>query len=108
MLTKTDLTQFEKLIRKITREIVREEVENESQSIKDELSGDITRAMIKTVGEIRELKDRIKNLEIRVTKMHIDIKKEIRKFFDFHDEDINQLKKRLNEVENKVNEASIN
>lgn len=75
MLTKTDLSQI--------RKVVREEVENEAQSIKDELRSEIKMSMIRTHSEIKELKDKIKNLEIRITRMHDELKKEIRIVVDF-------------------------
>ena len=70
MLTKSDLSQI--------RKVVREEVENEAQSIKDELGAGITTSRMRIQTEINELKDRIKNLEIRVSKMHKELKKEIK------------------------------
>lgn len=68
MLTKSDLSQI--------RKVIREEVENEAQSLKDELQSDITMSRIRVQNDIGELKDRIKNLEIRVAKMHKELKNE--------------------------------
>lgn len=104
MLTKNDLSQIEKVMRKVARE----EIENEAQATRDELGGDIVSLKVSLFSELREIKDRIKNLEIRVTKVHADLKKEIRKFFDFHDEDLKHVKKRLDVVENKIEQQVLN
>lgn len=62
MLIKSDFDQI--------RRIVREEIENEAQSIKDDLGTDINHAQLRIRSEIGELKDRIKNLEIRIRRMN--------------------------------------
>ncbi|OGM20375.1 hypothetical protein A2714_00890 [Candidatus Woesebacteria bacterium RIFCSPHIGHO2_01_FULL_38_9] len=61
MLTKTDLKEI--------RKIIREEVEVESQNIKDELQADMKMNLIRTLSEIREVKDRLKNVEIKINKV---------------------------------------
>src|SRR3989344_8820144 len=70
MLTKSDLSQI--------RKVIREEVENEVRTTRTELQADITMARMRLQSEIQELKDRIKNLEIRITKMHRELKEEIK------------------------------
>lgn len=94
MLTKDDLSQI--------REIVREEVENEAQALKGELQADITMSRIRVQNDIGELKDRIKNIEIRFTKlenrivrMHKDLKNEIKMVANFLDKDNMQTLKRV-------------
>ena len=91
MLTKSDLSQI--------RKVVREEVENEAQSIKDELGSDINMSRMRIQNDINELKDRIKNLEIRVSKMHAELKKEIKAVSYFLDKDIVKTIKRVRRVE---------
>lgn len=98
MLTKNDFTLLEKLVRKV----VREEVANESEAIRDDIRGDIVSLKISLFSELREVKDRIKNLEIRLTKVRDELKAEIRKFFDFHDEDITKMKKQISKLEKQV------
>lgn len=61
MLTKTDLNQI--------RKIVREEVETESQNIKDEIQADIKMSLVRISGELSQVKDRLKNLEIKINKI---------------------------------------
>lgn len=70
MLTKTDFTEI--------RKIIREEMENEITSVKDEIQADITMSRMRVQADISELKDRMKNFEIRVTKMHKELKEEIK------------------------------
>lgn len=79
---------------KAIRKVVREEVENETNAAKDELSSDVRMSGIRVQGEIRELKDRVKNLEIRITKDHKEIKGEIKYVVEFLDkQDMNIVKK---------------
>ena len=65
MITAKDLDQLRKNIQEDTRKIVREEVENEAQAIKDELGAEITSSRMRVQKDIEELKDRVKNVEIR-------------------------------------------
>ena len=66
MLTKTDLSQIRKL--------VREEVEAEGENIRTDLGGEIKLAGIRTTQELREINDRLKNLEIITRKIQKDLK----------------------------------
>ncbi len=91
MLTKDDLVKI--------RKIVREEVENESQAIKDELGADITMSRINIQNDIRGLKDRVKSLEIRLTKMHRELKDEIKLVANFLDRENVATNKRVKRVE---------
>lgn len=91
MLTKSDLTQI--------RKIVREEVGNETQALKNELQSDISMARIRVQNDINELKDRIKNLEIRVTKMHEELKNEIKLVANFLDKENVKAIKRVERIE---------
>lgn len=63
MLTKADLKEI--------RKIVREEVETESQNIKDEIQADIKMSLVRISGELNQIKDRLKNLEIKVNKIQV-------------------------------------
>lgn len=67
MLTKTDLSQLRKL--------VREEIEAEAKNSRTEVNAEIKLAGIRTVQELRETNDRLKNLEIRLARMEKDTKK---------------------------------
>ena len=90
MLTKTDLLQITKAV----KEVVREEVGNEAQSIKDGLIQELTMSRMRVQTDIRDLGDRIKNLEVRVTKMHKDLKSEIKTVVNFLDrENLKTLKR---------------
>ncbi len=99
MLTKNDLEQIRKIIRADVREIVREEVDNETQAIKEELQADITHAQMRIRSDIDELKNRIKNLEIRVTKMHRELKEEIKLVANFLDRENVATNKRVKWIE---------
>lgn len=66
MLSKTDLNKI--------RIIIREEVETESQNIKDEIQADIKMSLVRVSGELNQIKDRLKNLEIKVNKIQKDLK----------------------------------
>lgn len=91
MLTKNDLSQI--------RKVVREEVGNETQAVRDELQSDITMSRIEIQNEARGVKDRLKNVEIRVTKMHKDLKKGIKQVTNFLDKENIKTRKRVDRVE---------
>ena len=87
MLTKSDLKEF--------RKIVREEVESESQNLKLELQGDIKISQMRILNEIGELKNRLKNLEIKVDKIQKDLKIVV----SFFDKEELRLQKRITRME---------
>ena len=64
MLTKSDLSEIQKVVKRSTKESIREEIEAEIEVLKDELQADIKMAQIRIQHDIHELKDRIKNLEM--------------------------------------------
>ncbi len=61
MLDKTDFLQI--------RKIIREEVEVESKSLQEDLRGEIKLSRIEIQKDIRDLKGKIKNLEINSNKV---------------------------------------
>jgi len=77
MLTKEDL--------KAVRAIVREEVENEVQAARDSIETKMTSDRIRVQTDVRGLTDRVKNLDIRVTKNHRELKREIKLVSNFQD-----------------------
>ena len=91
MVTKSDIATL--------RKVIREEVSNESQTIRDELGSDITTSGFHLRDEISQLTDRIKNLEIRSTKNHNEVKKEIKQVLNFLDKDNMQTRKRVIRIE---------
>lgn len=91
MLTKSDLSEI--------RKIIREEVENELNAAKDELQADISMSRMRIQNDINELTDRIKNLEIRVTKMHTELKTEIKMVSHFLDKENMETIKRVEKIE---------
>ncbi len=91
MLTKTDLSQI--------RIIVREEIENETHALKDELQADIAMARVRLQSDINTLKDRVKNLEIRVAKMHKELKAETKLVVNFLDKENIATVKRVRKIE---------
>ena len=91
MLTKNDFLQI--------RKIVRGEIEAESKSLQDDLLGEIKLSRIEIQKDIRELKSRIKNLEITTNK----IQKDIKKFVGFVDEEYLQVRKRVERLESHLN-----
>lgn len=106
MLTKDDL--------KAIRGVVREEVENETQTIKNELSSDIRMSRMSIQTDIQALKDRMKNSEIRltkidskITKMHKELKKEIKESFDFLDKSHLKNKRSIEKIENHLHLVSV-
>lgn len=60
MSTSTDFNQI--------RKIIREEIENETSSLKLDLGHDIRMSRIEIQNDIHEVKNRIKNLEIRISR----------------------------------------
>jgi len=95
MLTKSDLQQIEKIV----KTIVREEVENETQALRDDLQADIAMSRMRVQADINELKDRIKNLEIRVAKMHKDLKNEIKMVVHYLDKENMKTLRRVEKIE---------
>lgn len=72
MLAKSDLNQILNGVRKI----VREEVVAEVQSAKDDMESSLSGWRMSIQTDIRTLGDRIKNLDIRVTRNHKELKVE--------------------------------
>ena len=91
MLTKTDLSQF--------RKVIREEVETESKSLQEELQGEIKLSRIEIQKDVRGLADKIKNLEIIVSK----IRKDIKKIVNFFDQEYLGLRRRVERLEEHLN-----
>ena len=79
MATKNGSSQDYKGLLKEIRKIVREEVENEVSATKEDLDSTIRESRMQVQEDIREVGDRMKNLEIRVTKNHREVKEEIKK-----------------------------
>jgi division protein CdvB (Snf7/Vps24/ESCRT-III family) len=99
MLTNDDFVKIKKLIQETVQPIVREEVGNEIQTAKNEIQADITLSRMKVQNDIDELKNRIKNLEIRLTKVHTDLKEEIKMVSHFLDKDNMKTLKRVEKIE---------
>lgn len=106
MLTKTDLQAIDKLLGKR----VREEIEAEGKNTRDDLKSDIINFRIRIQQEIRELADRIKNLEIHMNNFEKDNKKEFLKLnkrftdlFDFLGKDQLKTLKRVERIEEHLN-----
>ena len=95
MLTKTDFLQI--------RKIIREEVETESKSLQEDLRGEIKLARIEIQKDIRDLKGKIKDLEIATGK----IQKDIKKIVGFFDEEYLQIRKRVEHLEEHLNLPSL-
>ena len=106
MLTKSDLQAIDKLI----TGRIREEVEAEGRNIRDELKGDIQESRIRIQQEIRDLSDRIKNIEIRINNFEKNSQKEFQKLnkrftdlFNFLDKDQLRTLKRVERIEEHLN-----
>ena len=97
MLTKGDLQAIRGIVKeeiqRETRGIVREEVENEVQGARDDLRSEMKLSRMRLEDSIDKLADRTKNVEIRVTKMHDELKPMKR--------DINRLKKDVHYIAGK-------
>ena len=69
VLIRSDLDQI--------REIVREEVGNETRHVREELGYDMRVSRMEIQNDIRDLQDRIKNLEVRIARMrNVDVEEE--------------------------------
>ncbi|MFH1970942.1 MAG: hypothetical protein ABIJ05_00965 [Patescibacteria group bacterium] len=88
MLTKNEFKEF--------RKIVREEIEAESENIKNELQTEMKVNMMRTVGELKELNTRVKNIEVKLNKIQKDLKYTI----DFLDKKGLKTQKRVKRLEN--------
>lgn len=102
MLTKSDIAIMEKVVKKV----VRAEIEAEGRNIRDELRSDIIESRVRIQQEIRDLADRVKNLEVRVNTAEKNNKKEFQKLnkkliklFDFLDRDQIKVTKRVEKIE---------
>ena len=95
MLTKTDLSQF--------RKVIREEVETESKSLQEELQGEIKLSRIEIQKEVRLVANKVKNLEIVISK----IQKGIKSIVNFFDQEHLQLRKRVERLEEHLNLPSL-
>ena len=91
MLTKSDLKEF--------RKIVREEVETESENTKNELQAEMKMNMVRSVGELRELNNRVKNIEVKLNKIQKDVKYTV----DFLDKEGLIIQKRVKRIEKHLN-----
>lgn len=96
MLTKTDLSAIEKIVRKVSGVVVREEIEAEGENIRSEVMSEIKLAGMRSATELREINDRLKNLEITSKKIQTDL----RKTSDFLDRENLKVVKRVDKIEN--------
>lgn len=103
MLTKSDLSQIKKLIQEETRKIVREEVEVELDDFKSSLTAELKLTRMRIEGEIGQLSNRVKNLEIASRR----IEKKLDKAIDFLDRDIMNTLKRVERIETHLKLPSI-
>lgn len=105
MLTKTDLDQIGKVVKKI----VREEVEAEIKETREDLLYEIKLVRMEFSARLDKIEDKLKDLDIRVTKIETSldkitketakIKKDIRKIIEYHDEYYIHLRKRVERIE---------
>ena len=91
MLTKTDLQQIDNIVKKR----VREEIEQEVLNAKEELQADIKMSQIRVMEEVSNVKDRLKNLEIKASQIQKDLKYAV----DFLDREFMKDQKRVNRIE---------
>jgi len=91
MLTKGDFSQIKK--------IVREEVEAEGENIRTEVMGEIKLAGMRTTTELREVNNRLKNLEISTRK----IQKDLKQTSNFLDKENLKVVKRVEKIEDHLN-----
>jgi len=52
---------------------------------------------------MREIKDRMKNVEIKINNVHKDLKKEIKQVVEFLDKEDVTLHKRISKIEKQLN-----
>ena len=110
MLTKTDLKEIDKLIKRR----VREETEAEGKNTRDVLKSDILSSRVRIQHEIKDLTDRTKNLEIRLNNFEKDTKKEFQKLnkqfidlFNFLDKDQIKTIERVKKIEKHLQLPSV-
>lgn len=102
MLTKNDLSEISKLVRRETKRTVREEVEAEGERIRSEVGGEIKLAGIRTTTELREVNTRLKDLEIKTTRVEKGVKKlrsDLKNSADFLDRENLKTVKRVQTIE---------
>lgn len=114
MLTKSDIDQIGKLVRKI----VREEVETEIRDVSDHLEARITLAKMELLNRFGKLDDRVKNVEIKVNgleKVIKDIQKRVKKTektvdiaINMFNQDDAKLQKRVEKIEEHLDLPSKN
>ena len=110
MLDKNDLQALDKLIAKR----IREEIEAEGKNTREELKSDILQSRIRIQQDIRDLTDRLKNLEIRVNNLEKETKKGFQKvnkrfteLFNFLDKDQLRITNRVERIEEHLNLSSL-
>jgi len=99
MLTKVDLAE----IKKIIKEVVREELETEIQNVKNDLQSEMKMNLIRTLSEIKDVKDRLKNLEIKINQIQKDLKFSV----DFLDKVGLSFQSRMNKIEKHLGLESV-
>ena len=90
MLSKKDFKEI--------RKIVREEVETEIQNAKEDLQSEMKMNLIRSTKETRDLKDRIKNIDIKLNNIQKDMKYTI----NFLDKEGLKLQKRVDRIEKRL------
>jgi hypothetical protein len=81
------------------RIVIREEIEAESSNTKNELQTDIKMSQMRITGIIDELKNRVKNIEIKINQISKDLKYAI----NFLDKEDVKTVKRIDRIENHLN-----
>lgn len=106
MLTKTDLSSIDKIVKKR----VRQEVEAEGKNIRDDSRSELRSTRMRIQEDVRELSDRTKNLEVRTNSLEKEMKKGFKKIekslektSDFLDREDLKSKKRIKRIEKHLN-----
>lgn len=87
MLTKNDLAKI--------RKIIREEVEVETESLQTEIQGEIKISRMELQKELRLINHRLKDQEIKIKKLHKDVKTIV----NFFDKEYLEMEKRVEKIE---------
>ncbi len=87
MLTKIDFKEI--------RKIVREEVETEIQNAKEDLQAEMKMNLVRSTKETRDVKDRLKNVDIKLN----NIQKDMKYTTNFLDKEGLKAQKRVDRIE---------
>lgn len=88
---------------KSIRKVIREEVESEMGSATNTLKGQILLTKATISNSLSKVEDKIKDVDIKIGKVHKDLKKEIKLVLNFLDQEDAAINNRVTKIEKHLN-----